>query len=55
VELARGDIDSGDREAVSDSEDRKAFSDSGDREAVNPSEETVTRRAAEYASPKGDG
>jgi hypothetical protein len=55
VELARGDIDSGDREAVRDSDDREAVNDSGDRKAVNPSEENVTRRAAEKASPKGDG
>jgi len=55
VELARGDIDSGDREAVNDSDDREAVNDSGDRKAVNPSEENVTRRAAEKASPKGDG
>jgi hypothetical protein len=55
AELARGDIDSGDREAVSDSDDREAVNDSGDREAVNPSEENVTRLAAEKASPKGDG
>jgi len=46
VELARGDIISG---------DRKAVDVSGDRRAVSPSEETVTRRAAENASPKGDG
>jgi hypothetical protein len=46
VELARGDCISG---------DRKAANDSGDRKAVNPSEEFVTRLAAENASPKGDG
>src|SRR6266849_9578788 len=46
VELARWDIISG---------DRKAVDVSGDRRAVSPSEETVTRRAAENASPKGDG
>jgi hypothetical protein len=44
AELARGD--SGDREAVSVSDDCKS---------VNRSEESVTRRAAENASPKGDG
>jgi len=46
VELARGDFDSGDREAVSVSDACKS---------VNRSEESVTRRAAENASPKGDG
>src|SRR6266481_132910 len=46
AELARGDFDSGDREAASVSDPCK----SADR-----SEESETRRAAENASPKGDG
>jgi hypothetical protein len=46
VELARGDFDSGDREAASVSDACKS---------VNRSEESVTRRAAENASPNGVG